>query len=271
MAADPLLSESGFLEVAGHTLEYSFHGPQPSQAPTILLLHEGLGCAQLWGRFRERLAQAAGCGVFAWSRAGYGKSSPVELPRPVTYMHGEAQNVLPALLDAIELQKGVLIGHSDGASIAAIYAGSFDDPRIAGISLMAPHFFLEDISIKSIREAKVAYETTDLREKLARWHDHVDVAFRGWNDAWCNPDFHDWDLTEFLPQIRVPVQIIQGADDQYGTLRQLEVAQEKCIVPVETLVLQDIKHSPWREAPEQTCDALARFCEQTLHSQERNN
>ena len=267
MAAAIPIQEGGFLDAAWYRLEYSFHGPQPGQAPTLILLHEGLGCAGMWGSFREQLATATGCGVFAYSRAGYGKSSPVGLPRPMTYMHEEAQQVLPDLLNAMGFQQGVLVGHSDGASIAAIYAGSFDDPRVKGISLMAPHFFLEDISIRSIRQAKIAYDTSDLRDKLARWHDHVDVAFRGWNDAWCNPDFNNWDLTEFLPRIKIPVQIIQGAEDQYGTARQLEVAVEQCVVPVETILLEGIKHSPYRETPDEACKLIAAFCQQALGAQ----
>ncbi|MDP4594325.1 MAG: alpha/beta hydrolase, partial [Beijerinckiaceae bacterium] len=163
-------------------------------------------------------------------------------------------------------QHGVLVGHSDGASIAAIYAGTFNDPRLKGISLMAPHFFVEDISLRSIQQAKIAYETTDLRDKLARWHDHVDVAFSGWNDAWCNPGFRNWDVTGCLPNIKIPVQIIQGADDQYGTTRQLEVAAETCKVPVETVLLEGIKHSPWRETPDETCKLISGFCEKVLGS-----
>jgi pimeloyl-ACP methyl ester carboxylesterase len=263
------LAAEGFLAVAGHRLDYSFTGPQPGEAPTLVLLHEGLGSAALWGSFRERLAEATGFGVFAYSRAGYGKSSPVPLPRPVTYMHDEARDVLPPLLDAMGMQRGVLVGHSDGASIAAISAGSHDDPRVAGISLMAPHFFLEDISIRSIVAAGEAYETADLREKLARWHDHVDVAFRGWNDAWRNPDFHDWNLTEFLPRIRIPVQAIQGVDDQYGTARQVEIVSEICTCPVETLMMEGVKHSPYREAPDDTCRAISQFATRTLAG--RNN
>ena len=261
------LADTGFLEIAGQRLEYTHTGPQPSEAPVLALLHEGLGCAALWGGFGEKLAQASGCGVFAWSRGGYGRSSPVTLPRPITYMHDEALQILPRLLDAIGARQTMLVGHSDGASIAAIYAGSFNDPRLAGISLMAPHFFLEDVSIQSIREAKVAYEDGNLRDRLARWHDNVDVAFCGWNDAWCNPDFHDWDLREFLPKIKTPVQIIQGANDQYGTVRQLSVAKELCTATVETTLLPGIQHSPWRETPDETCALIADFCKRALRAQ----
>ena len=264
MAADAILSTSGFLDLAGQNLEYRFTGPQPQSAPTLVLLHEGLGSAGLWLDFPEKLAATTGYGVFAYSRAGYGQSSPAQLPRPITYMHDEAKLVLPRVLDAIGLQRGLLVGHSDGASIAAIYAGSHADQRICGLSLMAPHFIIEDISIRSIANARTAYETSDLRERLARWHADVDVAFRGWNDAWLNPAFHDWDITEYLAHIRVPVQIVQGVDDQYGTIRQIEVAQHECACPVEVTMMEGVKHSPFREAQQDAVATIAEFCHRLL-------
>lgn len=264
MEAGASLDEAGFIEAGGHALEYRFFGPQPDDAPTLVLLHEGLGCAGLWLDFPQALSAATACGVFAFSRAGYGKSSPAKLPRPVSYMHVEARDIVPAVLDAIGMRNGLLIGHSDGASIAAIYAGSHADPRIAGISLMAPHFIIEDISIRSIAEAKKAYEEGNLRERLARWHQNVDVAFRGWNDAWLNPAFHDWDITEYLPYIRIPLQIIQGVEDQYGTIRQVEIAQEECSCPVEATMLEGVKHSPFREAQERTVSLIADFCARAI-------
>ena len=139
-----LLEESGFLDIGTQRLEYRFVGPPPDNAPTLVLLHEGLGCVGLWGDFPEKLSAATGAGVFVYSRAGYGKSSPVALPRPLSYMHDEARTTLPRLLDAIGFKRGLLIGHSDGASISAIYAGSHQDHRVGGLVLIAPHFFTED-------------------------------------------------------------------------------------------------------------------------------
>jgi pimeloyl-ACP methyl ester carboxylesterase len=165
------------------------------------------------------------------------------------------------LLDAIGLRHGVLFGHSDGASIAAIYAGTHQDHRISGLVLMAPHFFTEDMGIAAIVEAKKAYETTDLRARLARWHADPDNAFRGWNDAWLDPDFRKWDITEQLAYIRVPILIVQGEDDQYGTIRQMEVAQAECYCPVEVALLPGARHSPQREAPEATLSAVAEFAQ----------
>src|SRR3954471_23318646 len=178
------MNPTGTLTIGASDLESRTTGPAPGDAPTLILLHEGLGSAPLWADFPEKLSAASGAGVFAYSRAGYGASTAVPLPRPVNYMHIEALEVLPKLLDAIGFRRGLLVGHSDGASIAAIYAGGVQDHRIRGLALIAPHFIVEDISVQSIAEIKVAYETTDLRTKLKRWHRDVDNAFYGWNDAW---------------------------------------------------------------------------------------
>ena len=260
------LAEAGFLDLDGHRLEYRFVGPQPDKTPTLVLLHEGLGCVGLWNDFPEKLAAATGTGVFVYSRAGYGKSSPVSLPRPLSYMHDEARETLPKLLDAIGFRRGLLIGHSDGASIAAVYAGSHQDHRVGGLVLIAPHFFTEDPGIASIVEARKAYETGDLRARLARWLDDVDNAFKGWNGAWLDPLFRKWDITEFLAYIRVPVLIVQGEGDQYGTVKQIEVAQQECYCPVEVVLLPGARHSPQREAPEPTLTAMSDFVARTLRA-----
>lgn len=257
------LDDSGFLQIGDQKLEYRMVGPRPDQAPTLVLLHEGLGCVGLWGDFPDKLQQATGCGVFAYSRAGYGQSSPVTLPRPLTYMHDEARDVLPKLLDAIGFHRGLLVGHSDGASIVAIYAGSHQDHRVGGVVLIAPHFFTEDPGIAAIEEARKAYATTDLRAKLARWHKDPDNAFRGWNDAWLDPDFRQWDITEPLAYIRVPMLIVQGEDDQYGTVAQIEAAERECYCPVEVALLSGVKHTPQREAPAVTLEAIAAFVART--------
>src|SRR5215472_1900392 len=219
------LSDQGFLDIAPLRLEYRMIGPGPDAAPTIVMLHEGLGSAGLWGTFPDALAAATGAGVFVYSRAGYGKSCAAPLPRSVKFMHEEALTVLPHVLDAIGFERGFLFGHSDGASIATIYAGSVQDHRVRGLVLIAPHFFTEDSGIAEVARAREAYRRTDLREKLARWHADVDNAFRGWNEAWLDPDFRRWDITEALAYIRVPMLIVQGENDQYGSIRQIERAQ----------------------------------------------
>ncbi len=253
------LAAEGFLDVGSSRLEYRMLGPSPADAPTLLLLHEGLGSAKLWGDFAAQLAAATGAGVFAWSRAGYGASSPVALPRPLDYMQIEALEVLPKLLAEIGFRRGLLIGHSDGASIAAIYAGGVQDHRIRGVAMIAPHFVVEDVSIASIAQIKQAYETTDLRTRLARWHSDVDNAFYGWNGAWLDPAFRNWDISDYLAYIRVPIAIVQGADDQYGTLRQIEIAQHECYCPVDVTIIPDAAHAPHREAPQTTLKIVADF------------
>ena len=262
------LKSTGFLTIGASDLEYRMIGPAPGDAPTIVMLHEGLGSAGLWGDFPEKLQAATGAGVFVYSRAGYGASTPAKLPRPLDYMHIEALDVLPKLLDQIGFRRGLLLGHSDGASIAAIYAGAHQDHRVQGIAMIAPHFIVEDISVTSIAEIKKAYETTDLKAKLARWHKDVDNAFYGWNAAWLDPKFRDWDISEYLAYIRVPVAILQGADDQYGTIRQVEIAQQECYCPVDVTVLPGAGHSPHREAPGATLNAISEFARAVLQSEE---
>ncbi len=258
------LQPSGALRIGAADLEYRMLGPAPDRAPTIVMLHEGLGSAALWGDFPQQLQAATGAGVFVYSRAGYGASSPVSLPRPLDYMHREALDVLPRLLETIGFRRGLLVGHSDGASIAAIYAGGVQDHRLSGLVLIAPHFVVEDVSVASIAEIKQAYETTELRTKLARWHKDVDNAFYGWNGAWLDPQFRDWDISDSLAYIRVPALIVQGEADQYGTTRQIEIAREECYCPVEVRLLPGAGHSPHREAPAPTLNAIAEFAKAAL-------
>ena len=253
------LADQGFLQLGQTRLEYRMIGPRPNAAPTIVLLHEGLGSAAIWGSFAPELAAATGTGVFAYSRAGFGQSSPSQLPRPVSFMHDEARDVLPHVLDAIGFRRGLLVGHSDGASIAAIYAGSIQDHRVRGLALMAPHFFTEDMGIAEIARAKVAFETGTLRAKLARLHADPDNAFHNWSGPWLDPDFRNWELSDALAHIRVPILIVQGENDQYGTLRQIEVAQQECYCPVEVALLPDTRHAPYRESPKATLRAIAEF------------
>jgi pimeloyl-ACP methyl ester carboxylesterase len=239
------------IKVNGLKIEAAWHGPGPDRAPTLVLLHEGLGCVSMWRDFPERLAARTGYGVLVYSRPGYGKSDPVPLPRPLDYMHKEAFDVLPHVLDQAGIKKTILVGHSDGASIATIYAGGRQDFRVRGLVLLAPHFFVEEISIESIAAAKVAYETGDLRARLARHHgDNVDVAFRGWNDAWLDPGFRNWRIDDAVAHVRVPILIVQGKDDQYGTLAQVRLAETDAYCPVETEILEACGHSPQIDQPE---------------------
>jgi pimeloyl-ACP methyl ester carboxylesterase len=260
MTAFPWIeSVAGAVLADGKRLEAVAYGPPPDQAPTIVLLHEGLGCLALWRDFPQALAAATGWGVFAYSRAGYGLSDPVDLPRPLDYMSREARFSLPALLDAVGLKRGVLLGHSDGASIAAIAAGEHSDERIKGLILMAPHLFTEEMGLASIAAARGAYETGDLRAKLAKYHAHVDVAFRGWNDAWLDPGFKAWNIEDAVSRWRAPALLIQGADDQYGTLRQIRAIEARSPAPVTSLILEACRHAPQIDQPGATIEAIARF------------
>jgi pimeloyl-ACP methyl ester carboxylesterase len=258
------LPDTGFLELDPLQLEYRMIGPRPDVAATIVMLHEGLGSVDLWGAFPDAIAAATGAGVFVYSRSGYGKSRPGIMPRSISFMHEEACTVLPRVLAAIGFQRGLLLGHSDGASIATIYAGSVQDHRVRGLVLIAPHFFIEDMGLAEIERARAAFAAGPLREKLKRWHADVDCAFRSWSEPWLHPDFRKWDITEALGYIRVPILIVQGADDQYGTLKQVEAAQRECFCPVEAAVLPHVRHAPFREAPEATRNVVADFINRLL-------
>jgi len=253
------------IRVAGRRVETRWHGPAPDRAPTLVLLHEGLGCIALWRDFPAALALRTGYGVLAYSRPGYGSSDPAARPRALRYMDDEAFDVLPAVLDQAGIRKALLVGHSDGASIATIYAGGRQDFRIRGLALMAPHFFVEDLSLRSIAEANAAYERGDLRERLKRYHgENVDTAFYTWNGAWLDAGSRNWCLDDRLAHVRVPMLIVQGADDQYGTTAQVAFAEEETYCPVETLVLESCRHSPHLDQPEATLAAIADFAYRVL-------
>ena len=252
------MSDAGVFQIDGASLEWRAWGA--ADAPvTILLLHEGLGCVGLWLDFPQALAASTGLRVVAYSRAGYGHSSPVALPRPLDYMTREAQAVLPEVIDAIGAGRIVLVGHSDGATIAAIHAGTMQDLRVIGAVLIAPHFFTEDIGLAAIAQARAAFETGPLRDKLARWHDDVDCAFHGWNDAWLDPEFRAWNVEGVLTGIRAEICVVQGDADVYGTLRQVCAVEDGVAGPVETHVLAGIGHSPHREASDALNAIVASF------------
>lgn len=240
-------------------LEIETIGPQPAHAVTLVLLHEGLGCVQMWRDFPIRLAAATSAGVLAYSRQGYGHSDPCGLPRPLDYMEREARDVLPAVLDAAGIERAILIGHSDGASIAALHQREVCDPRILGLVLMAPHFFVEEVSIQSIRNARVAWRETDLPARLGRYHADPETAFCGWNDAWLDPAFRDWDISDCIEAFAVPCLALQGRMDEYGTARQIEVIAERSPAAVEIQLLDDCQHAPFKDQPETTLRHVSDF------------
>lgn len=271
------------IKIAGKNLEYVWHGPKPEEAPTLVFLHEGLGCVEMWRDFPERLSVATGCGALVYSRAGYGRSDPKGEPWPVGFMHEEALSVLPAVLDAFAVRETILVGHSDGGSIAIIHAGGTRDPRVRGLILEAPHVFVEEVGLESIRGIADLYRAGEgadrmpadrpqdagaptagapisFRRRLARYHgSNVDQTFWGWNDVWLNPEFRSWNIEEYLPAIKVPVLLIQGADDQYGTREQLRKIEAGCRGPVRAVMIEGCGHSPHLDQPERVLEVMKGF------------
>ncbi|MGD9600623.1 MAG: alpha/beta fold hydrolase [Gammaproteobacteria bacterium] len=248
------------IEVDGRAIETRSIAGRIPGAPTLVLLHEGLGCVALWRDFPERLATATGCGVFAYSRLGYGGSDPRPLPWPRDYMQQEGREGLGRVLAAAGIDTCVLFGHSDGASIALVHAGSARDSRVKGVIVMAPHVFTEAAGLASIRMAQTAFVTGNLRARLAKYHGaNVDCAFRGWCDSWLHPDFVHWNIEAFLGAIQVPLLQIQGEDDQYGSVAQLEAIARQVAGPVDTHVLAACRHAPHVEQPERTLALVKDF------------
>jgi pimeloyl-ACP methyl ester carboxylesterase len=247
------------VDIDGVRLEYvRLPSAHPREdAPAIVFLHEGLGSVAMWRDFPQRVADAAGCEAIVYSRAGYGRSDPARLPRPVAYMHAEGEQVLPAFLARLGIDSPILFGHSDGGSIALICAGNTDIP-LTGVIAMAPHVMVEDISVSSIADAKTAYRTTDLATRLGKYHDDVDAAFWGWNDIWLHPDFRAWNIEACLPRIRCPILAIQGEDDEYGTMAQIDrIAAAAC--DVELVKLADCRHSPHKDQPDAVIASVVDF------------
>ncbi len=251
-----------FVTVQGRRLEYEFIPASGDGAPVIVFLHEGLGSLALWRDFPRQLVAATGCPALVYSRYGYGQSDPLAAPRRVDFMHEEALHALPELLDKLGIERPILFGHSDGASIALIHAGGAARP-VTALILLAPHVMVEDVTITSIEAAKRAYQSTDLRAKLARYHADVDSAFWGWNDIWLDPAFRAWNIEEYLPRIPCPVLATQGEDDEYGTMEQVERIV-RAVPGTEVLKLRNCRHSPHRDQPQAVIDASARFLARIL-------
>ena len=253
-------------------IEYQFVGSQDPATPLLVFLHEGLGSLAMWKAFPEQLCVAGGFRGLVFSRPAYGRSTP----RPegedweVDFMHRQAEEVLPAFFDAIGLvEKPWLFGHSDGGSIALLYAALFPE-RVAGLVLLAPHIFVEDITVANIAEARTAYLETDLPQKLSRYHDSADSAFWGWNHIWLEPAFRQWNIEAELERLRCPVLAIQGVDDQYGTLEQIRGIARKH-VPTRLLELPACGHSPHRDQPEKTIAESVSFIRSVRANTSINN
>ena len=247
------------IQVAGHRLEYEWIGSRASGEPTLVFLHEGLGSVGLWRDFPAALCRRTSCSGLVYSRWGHGASDPLDGPRAVRFMHEEALVVLPALLDAFGIRRPILVGHSDGGSIALIYEGSRIG-RSAGVILEAPHVFVEELTVKSIARIETLYEHGDLRSKLARYHgERVDPLFRAWTGVWLSREFRSWNIEEYLPGVLAPTLILQGLDDEYGTEKQVEtiarILGERC----ESLMLPACGHTPHVDQRSAAEAAMAAF------------
>jgi len=245
-------------------LEYEWIGPQPGDKPTLVFLHEGLGSVSAWKDFPKRVVDVTGLGALVYSRRGYGKSSPLSFPWPTSFMHDEALSVLPAMLDTFNIKKAILYGHSDGGSIALIYAGS-NQARVEAVIAEAAHVFVENLTIRGIVNAKAAFDGATLRTQLERYHGpNVDNTFRGWSDVWLRPEFLQWNIESFLPNIKVPVLVIQGEADEYGTLKQVDAIKNGCGSQVESLIIPECGHDPHREHPALVAQATDKFINRLL-------
>jgi pimeloyl-ACP methyl ester carboxylesterase len=254
-----------YVHAAGHRLEYQWLHPRANKgrrhgddAPVLVFLHEGLGSAALWKNFPALVVEGTRCPALVYSRYGYGESDRLTEPRTVDYMHKEALDALPQVLEALSVRDPILIGHSDGASIAIIHAGSGRWP-VRGLVLMSPHVFVEDVTVASIAQAKTIFETSDLGLRLGRYHDDAAATFGGWNNIWLDPDFRAWNIEPYLASITAPVLLIQGQDDQYGTSAQVEAIALQVKGPVETMMLQRCAHSPHVDQTQATLGAIVRF------------
>ena len=243
---------------AGRSLECEWVGTGQSGRPVLVFLHEGLGSIRQWRDFPQKVAEAVGCRALVYDRYGYGQSDVLQEPRrSARFMHDEALFSLPEFLSCLKVENPILVGHSDGASIALIHAGA--GHQVRGVIAMAPHVFIEEICIRSIVEAARSFETTGLPEKLGRYHRDVRKTFYGWADVWRDPEFKRWNIAEYLPRIRCPVLALQGHDDEYGTMAQLDAIQQQVSGPCEVLKLADCGHTPFRDQPEKTLSAVTAF------------
>ena len=261
MTREPVAAD---VVVDGKRLETVRWDGDPAR-PAIVMLHEGLGSVSLWRDFPQRLCERTGCTVVAYSRYGYGRSDVLREKREPEYMHHEGEVVLPELLAELRIERPILFGHSDGASIALLYAGAHAD-AVRGLVLEAPHVFVEDISVRSIAEAKTAYASTDLPAKLARHHADADASFYGWNDIWLDPRFRDWNIESYLGSVRCPVLLVQGDADEYGTTAQLDAIAAR-VPSSEILLVPSAGHSPHRDAPETVLERVGAFIERVAETE----
>ncbi|MBT5472659.1 MAG: alpha/beta hydrolase [Nitrospina sp.] len=259
------LPADGFIEVRGARLEFKYSQRSESDETALVFLHEGLGCVDLWRDFPHQVADATGVSCFAYSRMGYGRSDPTPLPRSASFMHDEALLVLPQIMGFCGFRKIIYVAHSDGASIALINAAAAAPDALAGMVLMAPHVFVEPETLRGIEIAARTYRETALRQRLLAYHgERVDGAFWGWNQIWRDASFQNWNLCDLVPSIAVPTLLIQGSDDPYGTLAQLDAIESGMCAPVQRVVLDDCGHNPYRDKSVETLAHCQAFITRTL-------
>jgi len=252
------------IKVNEKILESVWHGPTPEDAPTLIFLHEGLGSISMWKEFPQKLSWQTGCGALVYSRCGYGKSEKCELPRPLNFMHEEGLEVLPEIIERYRIQQYILVGHSDGASIALIHAASDSADKLLGIVNEAPHVFCESLTISSIRKLRENFNSGNLRDRLKKHHKNIDLTFNGWADVWLNVEFTKWNIESTLHRIKVPQLIIQGNDDEYGTLAQVEAIVRQSGGSVKTCFLENCNHSPHRDQQSKTLLVMTEFVRNLL-------
>jgi len=246
------------IAAAGHRLEYQWIDGTGAASPTLVFLHEGLGSIRQWRGFPEKVAQATGCRALVYDRYGYGNSEVLQESRVgVQFMHDGGLNELPELLKNLQIEKPILVGHSDGASIALIHAGAGHPVR--GLAVLAPHVYVEDHGLKSIKNINDTFEATDLLDRLGKYHRDARRTFHLWADAWLDPAFRKWNIEEYLPGIQCPLLAIQGEDDEYGTMAQLDRIQRQVQGPCELLKLAQCGHSPHKDQPERVLNSLSNF------------
>jgi pimeloyl-ACP methyl ester carboxylesterase len=245
--------------IAGHKLEIE---RIKGAGATLVFLHEGLGSIRQWRDFPRQIAEATGCHALVYDRYGYGQSAVLKEKRvSLRFMHEAALKELPALLKKLKVENPILVGHSDGGSIALIHAGSFP---VRGVVTMAAHVFVEDFGLKSIDAINRGFETSDLAQRLGKYHKDPAKTFHLWADAWLDPEFRKWNIEEFLPQIHCPMLAIQGERDEYGTMAQLEAIKRQVKGPCELLKLKECGHSPFKDKPKKVLEAITKFVRKTL-------
>ena len=253
-----------FLELKSQKIEIQWHGEKEKNRPVLIFLHEGLGCTRMWKNFPKKLSRLTGCPAFVFSRFGYGSSDPCPLPWKINFMHKQALRILPNIIKKAGIKNYILIGHSDGGSIGIIFSGSHFTNGLKGLITEAAHVFCEQKSVESIKLAKYYYEHKDLKQRLEKYHkENTENAFRGWNDVWLAPKFINWNIEKYLTRIKIPMLAIQGKNDQYGTIKQIQSIQHR-VKDVKTCLIDDCSHSPHFEQQKIVLNVMAEFIQKII-------